>query len=106
MPPPPFACVVGRGGPGVILCWDEARLFSALAACPLGCSTAGLLPALLLDVARAEDVSATVSGCGPDRDEVGAGSSHAGAWAGAEAEAELVLPFSSSSSLHFFNGLL
>jgi len=103
--PPPFACVVGRGGPGGItgiLRWDEARLFGALAACPLGCSTAGLLPALLLDVARAEDVSATVSGCGPDRDEVGAGSSHAGAGA----EAELVLPFSSSSSLHFFNGLL
>jgi len=101
MPPPPFACVVGRGGPGVILCWDEARLFSALAACPLGCSTAGLLPALLLDVARAEDDSATtVSGAGPGCDEVGAGSSHAGA------EAELVLPSSSSASLHFFNGLL
>ena len=99
--PPPFACVVGRGGPGVILCWDEARLFSALAACPLGCSTAGLLPALLLDVARAEDDSATtVSGAGPGCDEVGAGSSHAGA------EAELVLPSSSSASLHFFNGLL
>ena len=102
--PPPFACVVGRGGPGGItgiLRWDEARLFSALAACPLGCSTAGLLPALLLDVARAEDDSATtVSGAGPGCDEVGAGSSHAGA------EAELVLPSSSSASLHFFNGLL
>jgi hypothetical protein len=97
MPPPPFACFVGRGGPGGRFCRDETRLFGALA-CLLGCTTAGLLPALLLDVARGDDVSATLSGAGPGCDEVGASSSHAGA--------ELLLPSSSSSSLHFFNGLL